>query len=224
MLLLLDLDNTLIDRDDAFARWAAEFLDELGGGPEDLNWLLKADGHGYTHRAVLADGLRDRLGLTTSREDLVQTLLLGHAPFVRCYSGILDRLAGLRAAGTTLVVVTNGVIEQQTQKLQVTGLDAVVDRVIISEAIGVKKPDPTIFAAAIEGLARTEDPWMVGDHAEADISGGRAAGCRTGWVSHGRRWAGDEPPAVSATTTLDVLDRIEETERAESARPDGSHA
>ena len=214
MLLLVDLDNTLVDRDGAFADWAAEFVPAHGGTEADLRWLLETDGHGYTHRAVLADGLLERLDLTATRDELVQTLLHGHAGRVRCYDGVLEKLAELREQGWTLVVVTNGRVDQQSRKMQVSGLEAVIDRVVISEAVGAKKPAPEIFTAALEGFASEQPPWMVGDRAPADNQGGQAAGGRTGWVSHGQAWVFGEPPTVQAPSTLEVLDLILESENA----------
>lgn len=213
MLLLLDLDNTLVDRDRAFSQWAEQFVGQHGGGAAELEWLLEADAHGYAHRAVLAEGLLDRLDLATSRADLVQTLLLDHVPFVRCYDGVMERLRDLRAAGNTLVIVTNGTVEQQTRKVQLTGLDTVTDRVVISQAVGVKKPAPEIFGAATECFSTDDVPWMIGDHADADVAGGRLAGLLTGWVGHGREWTRPELPTVSAPTTLEVLDLISGGER-----------
>ncbi|MGP5716769.1 HAD family hydrolase [Brachybacterium tyrofermentans] len=212
MLLLLDLDNTLVDRDRALTAWAEEFVAAHGGTREDLRWLLETDNHGYTHRAVLADGLLEKLDLTTTRDQLIQTLLHGHADSVRCYDGLLEKLAELRDRGWTLVVVTNGLVAQQSRKMQVSGLESHVDRVVISEAVSAKKPAPEIFMAARDGLGADTVPWMVGDHATADIQGGQAAGCRTGWVSHGREWQSDDPPTVQALTTLAVLDGVMEFE------------
>lgn len=208
MLLLLDLDNTLVDRDGAFAAWAEGFVPAHGGTDEDLSWLLETDAHGYTHRAVLADGLLERLDLAMSRDDLVQILLHGHAGSVRCYDGVLEALDELRGRGWTLVVVTNGTVSQQSRKLQVSGLEGRVDRVVISEAVGVKKPAPEIFRAALEGFEADAVPWMVGDHAVADIQGGQAAGCLTGWVDHGQDWDLGAPPTVQARSTLEVLGRV----------------
>lgn len=208
MLLLVDLDNTLVDRDGAFSTWAAEFVTAHGGSEEDLRWLLDTDDHGYAPRAILADGLLERLDLAATRDELIQTLLHGHAGSVRCYDGLLEKLAEMRAQGWTLVVLTNGLVDQQTRKVQVSGLEAHVDRVVISEAVGAKKPDAEIFTAALDGFPSDAAPWMVGDRASADIHGGQTAGCRTGWVSHGRAWEHGEPPTLQAPSTLDVLDLI----------------
>lgn len=205
MLLLLDLDNTLVDRDGAFERWARGLVEQVDGAADDLAWLLALDDHGYAPRDAVADGLRERFRLARPREAVVHDLLRGHLPFVRCYDGVLDALRERRAAGDELVVLTNGTVDQQTRKLHHAGLAGVVDRVVISEAVGAKKPDPEIFRVAMGGA---ESAWMIGDHAINDIGGGQRSGCRTGWVSQGAPWPGGPPPTVSAPTTAAVLAQV----------------
>ena len=53
------------------------------------------------------------------------------------------------------------------------------DAVVVSGDVGVKKPDPAIFAPALEqtGLA-TDEAIFVGDSPEDDIAGAKAAGLR----------------------------------------------
>lgn len=48
---------------------------------------------------------------------------------------------------------------------------------------------------------------MVGDAAHADVAAGRAAGTRTGWVSHGRPWTDGPLPDVLGATVHDVVAR-----------------
>jgi putative hydrolase of the HAD superfamily len=45
-LLLVDLDNTLIDRAGAFARWARQFVSARHGAAVDVQWLIDADRDG----------------------------------------------------------------------------------------------------------------------------------------------------------------------------------
>jgi 5'-nucleotidase len=216
MLLLVDLDNTLIDRDGGFARWAEGFVEELGGGQEDLDWLLAADQHGYAKRRTLADGLRERLEPHMPTEELEMHLRCGQLPFISPYPGVVAELQRLRTRGVPIVVVTNGRMDQQSRKLELTGIGELVDHVVISESVGVKKPSAGIFEKALDGLGLREETgtvWMVGDHPVADIAGGRAAGCETGWVRHGRTWEDQEhtwQPTVQAETTLEVLRLIAE--------------
>ena len=86
-----------------------------------------------------------------------------------------------------------------------TGLGRVLDRVVISEAVGVKKPDPRIFTLAVDGEVNGARVWMVGDHPSADIEGARVAGFSTAWASHGEPWAYGWEPTLSAPSTAALL-------------------
>jgi putative hydrolase of the HAD superfamily len=51
--------------------------------------------------------------------------------------------------------------------------------VVVSAEVGVQKPDPRIFGAALTALRRTaEESLFVGDSIEVDVAGARAAGLR----------------------------------------------
>lgn len=202
---LLDLDGTLVDRQRAFEDWAARFVEEMDAGAEDLAWLIQADRGGYRPRQELAAAIVDRLGPKNSTTRLEQRLQLEVIEGIDCYPGVLDALRVLRDGDAELILVTNGTVLQQSAKIERTGLGPLLDRVVISEAVGVKKPDPRIFALAIDGLENGIETWMVGDHPSADIEGGRAAGCSTGWVSHGEIWPHPWEPTLSASTTREIL-------------------
>ena len=50
---------------------------------------------------------------------------------------------------------------------------------------------------------------MVGDSADTDIAGGRAAGLRTAWLHHGREWERpDLPPDALVATIHDAVRHI----------------
>jgi putative hydrolase of the HAD superfamily len=85
-------------------------------------------------------------------------------------------LGRLRAAGLQLGVVSNsdGRVEQA---LQQAGLRDYFDVVIDSSLVGVEKPDPRIFLAALEALGvRPDEALYVGDLYEVDVVGARGAG------------------------------------------------
>jgi HAD superfamily hydrolase (TIGR01549 family) len=87
-----------------------------------------------------------------------------------------ESLARLRQAGLKLGVVSNsdGRVEQA---LQAAGLRQYFDVVIDSALIGVEKPDPRIFHAALDALGvAPEEALYVGDLYEVDVLGARAAG------------------------------------------------
>ncbi|WP_035749077.1 HAD family hydrolase [Arthrobacter sp. 35W] len=210
MLLLVDLDNTLVDRASAFNLWATTFVRSLGGSDLDDEWLIAADRDGYEPRESLARAIKDRFDTGLGIEDLAHALLLEHVDLLTIDPGTISALRRARSSGWKIGVVTNGSTAQQTLKIQVAGLEPYVDAVVISEAEQVKKPDPGIFAIAAKRLlADPADGWMVGDHPTADIAGGRAAGLRTGWVSRGKEWpSGMAAPDLSAPTAAEVINAV----------------
>jgi putative hydrolase of the HAD superfamily len=192
-LLLTDLDNTLIDRTGAFGRWAERYVAGIGGGPSDVDWLLAADDDGFAPRSEVATAMRDRWALADSADALTE---------------VITGLSRAAAAGWSAIVVTNGQVRQQEQKLRHTGLDRHVAGWVISEAAGFRKPDQRIFQAAGELAGMPLDGgWMLGDHPRADIGGGIGAGLSTGWIRRGRSWPVLRyQPTVSADSFAEAVD------------------
>ena len=82
-------------------------------------------------------------------------------------------------------LVTNGVTRTQRKKLQLSGLDKLVDGIFISEQIGVPKPQKGYFEkcfAQIPGF-RKERAIIVGDSLTSDMLGGNRAGVATCWYN-----------------------------------------
>ncbi|KZC94531.1 HAD family hydrolase [Clavibacter tessellarius] len=215
MPVLLDLDDTLVDRSGAFARWAAEAVPAWGGDAGDEEWLLHADGRGRTPREVLAQRIVDRFPAAGSDVDgLVATLRREVVARNDCYPGVVARLRELGDLGESLVVVTNGDAWQQRATIDRTGLADLVTGSVISGALGVKKPDARIFAAAREIAGPGRTTWMVGDDIEADMAGGRAVGLATAWVTHGRPWTPAWSPTLQGQDPADVLAAVARAIRA----------
>ena len=87
-------------------------------------------------------------------------------------------LEQLRAAGSTLVVVSNanGTVRQKFDRL---GLASLFDVILDSAVEGVEKPDPRFFELAlVRAKARRETTVHVGDFYNIDVVGARAAGLR----------------------------------------------
>jgi YjjG family noncanonical pyrimidine nucleotidase len=82
-------------------------------------------------------------------------------------------------------LVTNGFTDTQRERLSRAGLADYFHGVFISDEIGVKKPDPEIFRAALEGLGdpAPEEVLIVGDNLISDIMGGKQSGLSTCWYN-----------------------------------------
>ncbi|HEX5199742.1 MAG TPA: hypothetical protein VFW27_07355 [Actinoplanes sp.] len=68
MLLLIDLDNTLIDRRAAFKGWA-----ESRFGQSEVPWLVEADRDGYEDRLGYRPAVTGTTGMITLRQVLSAT-------------------------------------------------------------------------------------------------------------------------------------------------------
>ncbi len=64
--------------------------------------------------------------------------------------------------------------------LAATGLEALVDGVVVSAVEGVSKPDPRLvqIALSVAGQVPPEAAVLVGDSVAADVRGAQAAGVR----------------------------------------------
>ncbi|MCX4471177.1 Pyrimidine 5'-nucleotidase YjjG [Micromonospora sp. MW-13] len=202
-LLLLDLDNTLLDRAGPFRAWGERFLDGVGAPATDIDWLLSIDADGLTERWDVADAIRDRYGLLIPSIDLVEELHAGVLansrldPLVACALRIAD------GAGWVPVVVSNGAVRQQDAMIRRTGLDRYVADWVISEEAGVSKPNPRIFALAARRVRMPlRGAWVVGDSPEADIGGAAAVGLPSVWLHRGRAWTDSR---FAPTYTVDGL-------------------
>ena len=167
-LVMLDLDDTLVQRPPLVRAWAQDNVDL-----DAIEALIEADAG----------------GLVAHEDPDVLELRAGVTDLYRLTPDVRERLAALRAAGWRLAVVTNGPVSTQARKVEVTGLGDLVDAVCISEEVGVPKPDPQIFRAAAERAGTSlEEAWMVGDNLDADIAGGHGVGASTILVRRSDDW------------------------------------
>ncbi|NMO57488.1 HAD family hydrolase [Actinoplanes sp. TBRC 11911] len=202
MLLLVDLDNTLIDRRAAFKRWS-----DSRYGVAQTPWLIEADRDGYEPREALAQRIAERFGVDLA--PVLTDLRAGMVDELQPDPSVTAALRAAAAAGFVPWVLTNGSVAQQEAKLRRTGLDLLVAGWTISEAAGVRKPDPEIFALAQAAAGRPAE-WMVGDNPAYDICGGASFGLRTAWVSAGQPWPAGLPchPDVVAETGAEALREV----------------
>lgn len=90
--------------------------------------------------------------------------------------GAVETVRGLRRRGYRVGVVSNAEGRVETD-LESAGFDGLLETVVDSHHVGVEKPDPGIFAIALERLgARAESTIFVGDVPAVDLDGARAAG------------------------------------------------
>ena len=83
-----------------------------------------------------------------------------------------------------VVIVTNGIAAVQRARFEQSPVKEIASSIIISEDVGVAKPDPEIFRLALKSVqANAEEALMVGDGVESDIHGANNAGIDVCWVN-----------------------------------------
>jgi putative hydrolase of the HAD superfamily len=118
-------------------------------------------------------------------------------------------LTTLRKSGLRLGIVTNGRQDMQTAKIDSMKLESVVNCIVISGAVGVKKPDPRIYEIALASVGTiAAETLFVGDHPELDVRAPREAGMRTVWLDTGTAWPREICRADHEIKSLEELIRI----------------
>lgn len=192
---LFDLDNTLHDRDEAFAAWARDFVStklgvlEPARAEEAVELILALDSGGEGDKLALFTAVKRRFPIVPDApQQLLVDFFAARTAFMRLAAGAARLFDALDRRAIPWGIVTNGGVEQW-DKLRAMRLDRAADRIIVSSEFGRDKPDPSIFLAAAERLARRPDEVLfAGDHAVRDIFGAKQAGMMAAWLHRGRIW------------------------------------
>lgn len=98
--------------------------------------------------------------------------------------GALDILNYVTDKGYSVHIVTNGFNDIQAKKISSSGISHFFKNVITFENANAKKPDPKIFAYALEmANALPEESIMIGDNWVADVMGAKQFGLDTVYLN-----------------------------------------
>jgi putative hydrolase of the HAD superfamily len=202
--LLLDLDDTILDDSGAVdASWRqaiAEHAPAAGLEAEVLRAeILRASAWFWAdperHRVGRADLLAARTGIVAEAlaalgrpdHELARAIGERYAALRHAAQGFLpgalEALERFRAADIPLGLITNGAGAPQRAKLERFGLERFFAYLGIEGEVGVGKPEPAAYEAALAALgARPDETWMVGDRLDYDVAGAQAVGIDGVWV------------------------------------------
>jgi 2-haloacid dehalogenase len=97
--------------------------------------------------------------------------------------GALDLVREL-AREYPLALVTNGIAAVQNQRFAASPITPFFRSIVISEEVGIAKPDPRIFRPALEKLGvKAADVLYVGDSVTSDMAGARNASMDFCWLN-----------------------------------------
>ena len=185
MLIVFDLDGTLIDSRQDLADAANALIAERGGAPLPVQAVTGMVGEGaalLVRRALTAAGLEPDLDTALPRFlALYDERLLAHT---RLYPGTSEALAAL-APRATLAVLTNKPQRPTEAILRGLNVDEYFAEVIGGDTRFGRKPDPAGLRHLMSSArASAADTMLVGDSA-IDLRTARAAGVRICLVTYG---------------------------------------
>ncbi len=179
---LFDALGTLIELEPPWVPLAAV----LDMDPSDVAPAVKAEMEFYKEHAhegkdsesltALRTRCAEILSWELDREVPVKTMM--DAIRFHAFEDSRPALDSLKKAGLRIICVSNWDISLP-EVLERCGLADAFDGVVTSAGTGVRKPDPAIFAAALELAGCGADEALhVGDTVAEDIAGAGAAGIR----------------------------------------------
>lgn len=228
MILLFDLDNTLLD-DQATKRYYLPMLFN------DFEPLIKSDFNTfrdkwisaipkyyklYTEGQLTFEEQRERrIKEAFSNDDLTDADILNilqafDLHFENSWSLFDGWIDFFNSSDLRRVIVTNGSSHQQKAKIKKLQLDHYFNDIYISGELGFAKPDPQIFQHVCESLSvHPEECIFIGDSWESDIVGSNQFGMRSFWINH----SGEHPELATNNIEIfnnvnDVIDRIKDIE------------
>lgn len=162
--ILLDLDGTLVDSNDAHARaWHraftengqdisyAEIRERIGMGGDNLIPSLL----GIEKESALGTRISERRG------EIFRSELL---PRLRAFPGVRPLLERMREAGLRLVVATSAPEEEMKPLIEIAGIRDLLEEKTSADDADSSKPDPDIIHAALDRLSLpAEAAVMLGD-------------------------------------------------------------
>lgn len=229
--LLLDVDDTLIDTQSAMRGSctrgaAAAWPGESAATHEAISGWFYDDPGGYFdayargefafadmraaryHEACRRVGLPEQ-GFATFESAYLEAFATAQVVF----DDALDFLDAAAAKEIPVAFVTNSGAAQTEMKLAAVGL-AGRGVVVTTDTLGIGKPDPAIFALAVDLLdVEAAGCLVVGDTLHTDIAGARASGMRAAWLQRldmpeprNAGWGTPvDDPAVRVVTGLDEV-------------------
>ena len=194
MLVVFDLDGTLIDSRRDLADAANALITELGGEPlavEDITGMVGEGAAMLVRRALTAarlSGISVPVALQRFLA-LYDERLLIHTTL---YDGVADVLHGL-ARTNALGLLTNKPLSATRQILAGLQIASAFQWVLGGDGPQPRKPDPAgLLQIVADAGATVEQTTMVGDSA-VDLATARAAGCAMCLASYGFGYRADLP-------------------------------
>ncbi|MRX71861.1 HAD-IA family hydrolase [Bacillus lacus] len=185
---LFDLDGTMLDRHttlQAFLKNQHSRITEFKHIPEKmfLDTFTILDDRGYVWKDIVYQKLIEEWNIQgLSAEELLQDYLENFPRFCIAFPRLFETLQKLRQMGMKLGVITNGKSGFQLANIKALGIEGFFDSILVSETVGMRKPNQEIFHLAATYLeVEPHQCLFVGDHPVNDVRAAESAGMTGVW-------------------------------------------
>ena len=166
---------------------AASFSDDLHQAFQQNFQERRKDHRERASRVILSEVLAGHGVTDIGQADVREALRRLYAPSEACWSavpGVHDVLGRVMAMHVRVGLLSNASDVDNVERLIAeAGLDGRFDPVVVSAAVGMRKPTPTLFLDIVRGWdLAPEAAVMVGDTLGEDILGAQRAGLHQIWV------------------------------------------
>jgi putative hydrolase of the HAD superfamily len=184
--LLFDAGDVLYSRPGRGKR-LGEFLGELGIDPGSISLAQKSELKelSLTGRITQEEYREAHIRLYgITQPEIIQRgkqAIEAEDHDIRFFEGVRETLLRLKERGFLLGIVTDTAfpVSVKLQWLEQGGFGAVWDTIISSNEIGIHKPDPAIYQAALSQLGVTAEQAAFVGHLKTEIDGAKASGLTT---------------------------------------------
>ncbi len=130
---------------------------------------------------------------------------------VYCYRDSSYELCKKLSLNCRQFLITNGVESSQRSKLKLSGLDAFMEDIFISEVIGHVKPKKEFFDICLSKIpdCDKEKIILIGDSLTSDIMGAINAGIASCWYNPDKKVTSEIIPDYEINNLWDIINIIE---------------
>lgn len=161
---LLDMDGTLIDSNEAHARaWERAFADH--GQPVSYDEIRQRIGMGGDNLIPAILGIEKESALGSQISERRSAIYRDeYLPDLHPFPGVRALLERMRDAGLRLAIATSSPTEELEPALDITGIRDLLEKRTTADDAESSKPDPDILHAALDRLGlRPDEAVMLGD-------------------------------------------------------------
>ncbi|MEJ2249911.1 MAG: TIGR02253 family HAD-type hydrolase [Candidatus Lokiarchaeota archaeon] len=122
---------------------------------------------------------------------------------IKLYDDVIPCLEKLKILGIKCAIISDGIPIKQYEKILRLNLDNYMDYIIISDEIGIRKPNPMLFEYALGKFGiKGKESIYVGDRLDKDIEPASQNNIRTVYIHRGGKYDVDENKDLNTQTKI----------------------